>query len=579
LSVAPLPDSRLVRIHYDSPNPKEAAAVANAVAENFVNMTLERRYDATGYAKKFLEERIAQVRAALEDSEKQLVEYAGKREIVDFDDKLGNLRETLNALSTALVQAETKRIEAEATYVQAQRGGGASALKVLENEAIQSLKARRGELELTYQENLKVYKPGYSKMQQLRRQIEEIDQQISIETATITDTIVDAVRAKFAATVEEEAALRARVHEAKAEMLDLQNRSIDYQTLKRDVVTNRELYDGLLQRLKEVGVVGGLTTNNISIVDRAKVPSAPYKPNLRSNLTKAILIGLFVGVLLALLFEYLDDTVKTSGEIERRGRMPVLGTLPMASAKQYGIPEEGIPLLAATRPTAPLAEAARSLRTSLAFSTTEGAPSVTHVTSAGPGEGKTTVAVNLAVALAQGGNKVLIIDADLRAPSLHRVFSQPNGAGLTNYLAGDAQPAEIAIPTEVTRLFAITSGPLPPNPAELLSSAKMRDLLGLASERFDYVVLDGPPVIGLADAPVLASLARGTVFVVEAGVTRYGDFEGAIKRLRAANASLVGAVLSKFGRRGKRYGDGTNYDYHYTYSYGPGSRTALPEEA
>ena len=579
LNVVQVPDSRLIRINYDSPNPREAAAVANAIADNFVNMTLERRYDATGYAKEFLEDRIAQVRAALEDSERRLVEYAKEREIVDFDDKLGNLQQTLNALNGALVAAQTKRIESQAEYTQAQKGAAASTLKVLESEAIEALKMRKRELELTYQDNLKIYKPGYSKMQQLRRQIEEVDRQIQQEIAAIEERVVFAVKAELAANVDEEAALQVRVREVKSDILDLQNRSTDYQALQREVMTNRELYDGLLQRMKEVGVVAGLTTNNISIVDRAKIPTAPYKPNLRSNLTKAIVIGLAAGILLVFLFEYLDDTVKTADDVESRGRIPVLGTLPMASTKHHGIREDEIALLAATQPKTPLAEAARSLRTSLTFATTEGAPAILHVTSAGAGEGKTTVATNLAIAFAQSGHKVLIIDADLRSPSIHHVFSQANTAGLSNYLAGDMHPAEISRPTQVARLFTITSGPLPPNPVELLSSDKMRDLLNLAAERFDFVVLDGPPVIGLADAPVLASLARGTVFVVEAGSTRRGDFDGAIRRLRAANATLVGAVLSKYGRRGRPYGDSYGYDYHYSYSYGDDDQLALPKEA
>jgi capsular exopolysaccharide synthesis family protein len=576
LTVSPVPDSRLVHIHYDSADPREAAAVANAFADNFVNMTLERRYDATGYAKKFLEERIEQVRANLEDSERRLVAYARDREIVDLEDKLGNLMQTLTAMSQALVQAETERIGVEAEYTQSLGGKGPSVLKVLDSEVIQALKTRKGELELTYQEQLKTYKPGYPKMQQIRRQIAEIDQQIKGEIAAITE----AVKAQYAAKVEEQATLQTRVSEIKTEILDLQNRSTDYQALKREVDTNRELYDGLLQRMKEVGVVAGISTNNISIVDRAQVPGAPYKPDLNASLSRAALVGLIAGILLAFLFEYLDDTVKTREDLENRAHVPVLGAIPKATPSNHGIRAEEVPLLAASDPKSPVAEAVRSLRTSLVFSTADGAPKIMHVTSSGPGEGKTTAATNIAISFAQAGGKVLIIDADLRAPSLHGAFSLPNHLGLTNYLAGDTKPADIAQPTRVARLFAMTSGPLPPNPVELLSSAKMLDLLSLASERFDFVVLDGPPVIGLADALVLSKISRGTMLIVEAGRTRYGQLDGAVKRLRAANTILLGAVLSKFSQRGAGYGYG--YEYHYDYDYGHGDAgrtTALPEKA
>jgi len=566
LTIAPVRDSRLVHIQYDSPNPKEAAAVANAIGENFINMSLERRFEARSYAKRFLEERIQQVRANLEDSEQRLLAYAREREIVNLDDKLGGIMNTLNAMSQSLVQAEAARIQAEAEYTGALNGTGPLTLKTLDSTVIQELKKRKGELELKYQEDLKVYKPGYPAMQQLRSQIAEIDQQLAKEIGAIRD----AIRSEYQAKVREQATLQARVRELKSEVLALQDRSTDYQALKREVDTNRELYDGLLQRMKEVGVVAGISTNNISIVDRAQVPGAPFKPSLRKNLTTASAIGLILGVLLAFLFEQLDDTVKTSEDVESRLRAPVLGIIPLVSGKALRDAGGDIALLAVKDPKSPLAEAARSLRTSLLFATTEGAPKILHLTSAVPGEGKSTAAASLAITFAQAGSKVLLIDADLRAPSLHRMFGLANARGLTNYLAGDTKPAEVAQATQVPRLFAITSGPLPPNPVELLSSAKMLDLLSLSTERFDYVVLDGPPVIGLADALVLSNLARGTLFVVDAGRTRYGAIEGAVKRLRAANAPILGAVIDRLSRAGHGYGYGYGYgyDYHYTYSYG-----------
>ena len=242
--------------------------------------------------------------------------------------------------------------------------------------------------------------------------------------------------------------------------------------------------------------------------------------------------------------------------------------------------DQGLALLTHRDPKSPLAEAYRSLRTSLIFSTSEGAPRVLQLTSATPSEGKTTSAVSVATAFAQTGSTVLIIDCDLRNPSLHQAFVVPNTEGLSNYLVGDITPADIAKPTQVTRLFMIPSGPLPPNPVELLSSAKMVDLLSAAQERFDYVILDSPPVIGLADALVIANLAQATVFVVAAGSTRIGPMEGSAKRLRAANAKLIGALLVKVGQTGRGYGYGYGYDYHYSYSYGQGaSHPRLPERA
>jgi len=268
--------------------------------------------------------------------------------------------------------------------------------------------------------------------------------------------------------------------------------------------------------------------------------------------------------------------------VERRVRAPVLGVIPLVAPQDYGTGEEQVALLAARQPRSPLAEASRSLLTALSFSTSEGAPKIMHVTSPGPSDGKTMVATNVAIAFARTGGSVLMLDADLRNPSLHRLFDLPNTMGLTNYLASDTKPGHVTQPTEVDRLFVITSGPLPPNPVELLASAKMLDLLSLVAERFDYIVIDGPPIIGLADAIVLSKLSHGTVFVVYAGRTRYGELEGSVKRLRDANAHLVGAVVDGYEHSGKRYGYGYGYSYKYQYSYdyGSGSQTAtLPEKA
>ena len=576
LTVSPVKNSRLVRIEYDSPDPKEAAGVANALADNFVNTTLERRYEASSYAKTFLEERITQAKANLEDSERRLVVYAREREIVNMEDKLATLMRRYDEVNSALVKAEGERIKAEAEYHEMLRQGSARSGNVIESKVIQTLKGRKSELEAQYQEKLKVFKPAYPKMQQLQKEIAQIDRDIAAESSSIAG----AAKTNFEAKVQQEAKLAASARNTKDEILDMQDRSTDYQTLKREAETNRSLYDGLVQRMKEVGVVAGIGTNNISVVDRAEVPLRKFKPSLSKNLAVALALGLFLGILIAFLLETLDDTVKSSAEVEKRLGMPMLGLIPRVPQSELeGLDNQGLALLTHRDPKSALAEAYRSLRTSLIFSTSEGAPRLLQVTSAGPSEGKTTTAVSIATAFAQTGSTVLIIDCDLRNPSLHQSFVVPNTEGLTNYLVGDITPADIAKPTQVTRLFMIPSGPLPPNPVELLSSPKMVDLLSAAQERFDYVILDGPPVIGLADALIISSLAQATVFVIASGSTRIGAMEGSVKRLRAANAKLIGTVLTKVGHAAQGYGYGYGYDYHYSYSYGKGtSHAKLPDQ-
>ncbi len=580
--------SQVLRISYISSNPETAASIANAFAENYIAMNIERRFGTTVHAEQFLTERIEQARANLEDSEKELVAYAKEHELVDPEDRLGTLMQTLKALSQELTRVEAERIAAKSEYDQAVKDRGSTAAQVMTDPIIQALKARKGELELEYQGLPAIYKANYPAKRQLRRQISEIAQQIKAENAAAIKKFEANLKAALqeqasllAAKDQEQRALEARIEEVKGEILKLRDRTTDFQVLKREVDTNRGIYNNLLQRVKEVGVLSAGTNNNITIIDRALVPRKPFKPKLGKNLRVALAIGLIVGILLAFLFEHLDDTLKTSQEVEERVRAPILGVVPFVSSPKLSASGSGhISLAAAKNPRSPFAEAARSLVTSLNFSTAEGAPKTIHVTSSSAGEGKTTVATNIAIAFARTGGKVLQIDADLRSPSLHHVHELPNDLGLTNYLAGNTKPADIAQPTQIVGLFTITSGPLPPNPMELLASAKMFDLMSLVAERFDFVIIDGPPVIGLADAIVLSKLARSTIFVTAIGHTRHGTLEGAVKRLQTANANIIGAVVNRFDHAGGRYGYGYGYDYHYTYDYGVRDQAAkLPEQA
>lgn len=556
LTVSPIEDSRLVVIHYDSPDPQLAARVVNALAQSFIDMNLERRFENTAYAKTFLSERIKQVRADLERSERRLVEYAGQRGIVDMEHKQGILMQKLQAVSQRMSEVEGRRIAAESTYKEMQATGIEAFSEVTENELIQTYKEKLADLEAKYAEDLNVYKPAYPKMRKLQDQIENLKAKIAHETRNIHDQL----QAQFKAAVREQAMLESRMVDIKQQILDLQRRSTDYQALKRDVETNRELYDGLLQRIKEVGVAAGAGVNNVSIIDAGEVPAAAFKPNLRRNLQIALILGLVGGVGLAFLFEFLDDTVKSTSDVEQLTGLPVLGMIPEVRQADE---EESIALLSFENPKSPLAEAYRSCRTALTFATDHGVPEVLQVTSSGAGEGKTTTAINLALGFVQAGKNVLIVDADLRSPSLHSEFDLANDNGLTNYLVGDLRPRDVVQKSGLEGLYLLPSGPLPPNPAELLGSRHMDELLSSALDRFDVVLVDGPPVLGLADALVLANQCTATLLVVDAGVTRKDALRSALHRLRQARANVVGALLLKVGQGRSGYG----YDYNYHYNY------------
>ena len=568
LTVEPVRNSRLVRLHYNSPDPREAALVVNTLARAYVDMNLERRFDASTYAKSFLEDRIKQVRADLEDSERVFLQYTQSRGIVSTEDKLGTLTDKLRAQSGVQVTAENERIRAESRYQEMLASEFDSLPQMLESQVIQELKQRKVALQTERSEMARLFKPDYPAMVQLASKIEEVDAEIAREVNNIRDSI----KMEFQTRLREEVKLQESIAATREEILQLEESSTDFTTLKREVDTNRELYDGLLQRMKEVGVAAGIANNNISVVDAAAIPRGPYSPNIRRSIAIALVLGLFAGVGLAFLFELLDDTIKGSQDLEKLLGKPVLGVIPKVPEREVRGAE--VSLMAFHHPTSAFAEAYRSMRTALSFSTAQGVPKVLHVTSSGAGEGKTTTAISAAINLCQTGANVLLIDADLRNPSLHKVFDLPNHKGLSNYLSGAAEPAAVTQPSGVRGLFLMSSGPIPPNPAELLHGARMVDLASLGAKRFDYVIIDSPPLLGLADALILGDVAQATLLVVAANSTRQGAVEAALKRLRHSRANVLGAVMTKFDMSKASYGYGYGYDYQYSYSYG-----ASPEQA
>lgn len=551
LTIEPVRNSRLVRVQFTSRDPAFSATIVNAMAEGFIASNLERRMDATSYARSFLEDRLQQLKVKLEDSEKELVVFAQKEQIVNVDDKQSLIAQQLQAISTALSGAQKDRIEAEADYRQLQGRGGDASPQVLKSDLVSKLKEKGAELNADYQDKLQILKPDFPTMQRLHSQIGEIDRQISGEVARIKGS----VKSSYDAALVKEKMLQQRVVDLTAQVLDLQSRSIKYNILRRDADTNRQLYDGLLQRYKEIGVAGGVGTNNISVVDRATPPTSRYAPRLGLNLSLAILLGLFGGVLLAFLFEYLDDTIKTPEDVERQFGLPLLGIIPKTT--------KGPPLANLDNPRSAFAEAYRSVRTALQFATDKGVPRTLLVTSCGKGEGKSTTVASLAQNFAQLGKRVLVIDADLRNPSMHRLFGIDGSVGLTNYLAGDARPLSMLKPTKTRLLICLCAGPIPPDPAELLAGPKMLSLLSLVGESFDQVIIDGPPVMGIADALLLGNIADGTVLAVESGATRRGYVRGVLRRLLSARVRPLGVVLTKYDARVAGYGQGYGYGYGY----------------
>lgn len=559
VSVAPVPNSRLVRISFDSPNPEWARRVADGVADNFIGANLDRRYGATAYARNFLKERIDELRVKLEDSEKALLAYAGEKEIMSGDGKLSLADSDLSALTEALQKTTMERIRAQEQWQQANAVDGLALPQILDDRSVQMLRERRIALQSAYQEKLATFMPAYPDMRRLKAQIDQIDNDIQ----SAADVIKLSLKAKFESSMQQETLLKRKIEEAKVGVLDTRTKQIQYNILKREADTNRTLYDGLLQQYKDVGVAGAVETNNIAIIDRAQTPGGAFTPDMRRNLMLALLFGLIAAATLIAVLEILDDTFKTPEEVEEHLGLAVLGIIPFV---------EGEIIADLTKePGSHVAEAYRSFRTALQFSTEQGVPKSILVTSARPSEGKSTTALALAVNFAQLGMKVLLIDADLRNPSQHRNLKRENTSGLANYLAGAPMNGSLFQDTAVKGLSFMPTGPLPPNPAELLAGTKMMSLLSSAGEKFDVVILDAPPIMGLADAPLLSSMAAGTLIVMATADTRRGVVKAALKRLHFARARVVGAVMNKFDFRTASYGYGYGSGYGYGYGYGYGA--------
>ena len=574
LDVDPVRGSRLVKVSFNSPSPNLSAMVANSFAENFIGANLDRRFESSSYARDFLEKRIAQVKGKLEDSERQLVAYATAQQIINVNDgdkadpsaSKSLAASDLQALNSSLASAKANRISAEEKWRQARSEQDYGTSEVLSSPTIQQLEQTRAKLSTDYQQKLSTYKPDFPEMVQLKAQLDETNRQLKSETQNIRSSVAQNTRtnaqAQYTIAMNEERALSDKVNQLKSAVLDLRDRSIQYNILQREVDTNRTLYDGLLQRYKEVGVAGGVTTNNISIVDRAEAPRQPSKPRPALNLAIAAVLGLGLGGLIAFLLEALDQLVRSPTDVEQKLGLPVLGTIPKL--------DKGVtPGEALADIRSPFSEAYFSLRTALQFSTRDGTPRSLLITSSRPGEGKSTSALAIAQNFARVGLRTILVDADLRNPSQHRNIGIDNKAGLTNLLTGAATLQEVSHPSDIPNFVVVTSGPLPPSPAELLASGRMRSFLEEAAREFDVLVIDGPPVMGLADAPMISGMVAGTLLVLESGVVAAGPAKATLRRLQMARARVIGAVLTKFNVKKANYGYGTSYEYQYAYGHRP----------
>ncbi|MBD8679938.1 GumC family protein [Sphingomonas sp. CFBP 13720] len=569
LAIAPTQLSRLVDIRFTSPDATFSARVANAWGDNFIQTNLERKVQATSYGRNLLERQLAQLKERLDESQRQLVGYASAQRIINLPAQSNNdgkttsersiVADDLAALNTALSQATADRIQAEARYQQGGRAGAST--EALRNVAINGLRQKRAELAAEYQRLMTQFEPEYPAAKAIQSQVDQLDSSIAREEGRVSRS----VQADYGEARERERALQAKVEELKSSYLDLRRRSIQYNIYQQEVDTNRALYDGVLQRFKEIGVAGGVGVNNISIVDPADVPEDPSSPRLLVNLLISLLAGLGLGTLLALALEQIDEAIADPAEVERRLGMPLLGVVPKVDG--------GSPKDALLDRKSDLFDAYLAVQTNLAFTTEHGVPRSLAITSTKPSEGKSTTALALATTLARSQRRVILVDGDMRSPSVHQLGGVDHNRGLSNFLAGDDDIGSLIFSMNDLSLTAMSAGPIPPNAAELLTGNRLAILIDRLLENYDHVVIDSPPVMGLADAPLIANRVEGVIFAVESHGTRSTMVKTALARLASANVRVIGGVLTKFEASKAHHG------YGYDYGYGYGKDTRADEKA
>jgi polysaccharide biosynthesis transport protein len=577
LDVEPLKRSRLVEVSFESNDRNLAAQVVNALASTYIQQNLESRWQASQKASEWLSQQLMRMKSKLEKSEDDLQQYARDNGLLFLETDKGTseniVTQRLRQLQEELTKAQADRYEKQSLYLLVQQGDFSSLPGIFNNKLMQDLTEKLAELQRERSRLSSIFNPDYPQVKEIQNQIDEAQSDLSSERERAAKAITNDYRA----AVERENMLLQAFKDQQHDADVIAEKSVQYNILKREADTNKQLYVGLLEKLKETGVSTSMKAANIRVIDPAYPPKKPDSPRVPLNLSLAMLLGLSLGIGAAFLQEHLDNSFKTAGEIERFLQLPALASVPAVQAATNG---NGHSLYARARHMAgekypaaivpswnriegngqntALAEAFHELRTSVLLSTAKQPPKTLLVTSAKGGEGKTTVAANLAVSLAQLGEKVLLIDADLRRPSLHNFFGVPNTTGLVNFLTGDPEWRSLLSHPAPIGLSVLPSGPIPPNPADLLSSEYMPALIREASKEYKFIVLDSPPLLNLADSRILATLVDGVILVVGGGITPRELVHRAYASAVDAGSHVLGATINFADTRSDYY----SYGYH-----------------
>jgi capsular exopolysaccharide synthesis family protein len=556
VSIEPVQNSRLVDVNFVSADPHFAVRAVNAHAEEYVAQNLELRRQNMATSLEWLNQEVLKQEQKVKEGERALAQYREDHNALSLEDRQNIVVARLNQLNDAVTQAKTNRVRKETLFGQI-KGLGLSVSPdtvpaILQNAYIQSIKTRVGELQRERAGLLERYGEKYPAVMDVNANIHDAQRQLAMELTKA----IDAIKNDYQSAVTEERTLSVALEEQKRTAMDLSRKNVGYTVLEREAQSNRQVYEALLQREKELQVLANSQGNNVRLMDRAEIPGAPFTPQPRRDLVVALVVGLTLALGLVLAVDSLDDTIKTPEDVTRKLKLPFLGVVPL-------IDEENPtrPLLVNPAVSAGFGEAFRTFRTNVRLSMLPDGMRSVVVTSACAGDGKTLVASNLAVALALSEHRVLLIDADLRRPSLHTAFNVTSEPGLTNFLTGEGTTTNLIRRTRIPQLHILTAGPLPPNPSELLDSHRFRKFLTQLGKFYDWVILDSPPVMPVTDAIVLAEVATGVIFVTAAEETPIPASRNAINQLRRAPAPVLGVVLNRADVK-RRY-----YTRYYTRAY------------
>lgn len=615
IEVRPVRMTRLVELSFKDHVSEFAAEAVNALFDSFIDMNIEAKYEATEQATEFLTGQIASLRAEIENSERELQSYGEEKNIIALSDKETTIIDKLGELNTALTGAQIDRVKKEAYYNEIRNVSPEYFPETLTNPLIQKLREEYARLSREYMKKSETFRPDYPEMQRLKTELETARRLLEAETKNL----IKAAYSDYQASLNKEKSLEAVFNKQKQEAFQLNSNAIFYNSLKIELDNKKNLHESLLRRQSETGVAArlrGLRTSNVRVVDKAQVPLWPSSPRKKLNLILALMVGLFSGVGLAFLFEYLDNSVKTSEDVERFGRLPSLGVVPEFSrdgfrkgygygygygrkkkdhgstkmkiaiknpnspvpagssdpkkievppkAKEIGPPLRSIELIAHRAPKSSFTESYRLIRTALLLSSADPEMKAIVVSSPLPSEGKSATVSNLAVTLAQAEKKVLLIDSDLRKPRLHRIFGIKNLDGLSNYLTMGVELKALIKSTEIPDLFLVNAGPVPPNPNELLGSKKMAGLVKQLKQYFDYILFDSSPLLVVPDALVLAPCTDGLILVVWGGKTTRESLRKAREQLDLMKIKPLGVIINHLNMREHSYYYKDHY-YHYQY--------------